>query len=165
MNKQRQLNPNKKYKELKQKQKARIADFMYEETQKFYEQFGYMPYSKEDSNAVVEKVYNRVTGLGFWIPYEEVYTEYRKKRQHYVDRLEAAGLPDHIVVHKEKALQKQEQPTPSKKSKRKKDVPESPLLEQDDRFFFIAGYTSGGAPYGVTWEEMGLEPWEKMNRT
>ena len=31
---------------------------------------------------------------------------------------------------------------------------------QDDRFFFIAGYTSGGAPYGVTWEEMGLEPYE-----
>lgn len=30
----------------------------------------------------------------------------------------------------------------------------------DDTFFFIAGYTSGGAPYGVTWEEMGLEPWE-----
>ena len=30
----------------------------------------------------------------------------------------------------------------------------------DDRFFFIAGYTSGGATYGTTWEEMGLEPWE-----
>lgn len=30
----------------------------------------------------------------------------------------------------------------------------------DDRFFFIAGYTSGGAPYGTTWEEMGLEPYE-----
>ena len=30
---------------------------------------------------------------------------------------------------------------------------------QDDRFYFIAGYTSGGAPY-VTWEEMGLEPYE-----
>ena len=26
---------------------------------------------------------------------------------------------------------------------------------QDDRFAYIAGYTSGGAPYGVTWEEMG----------
>lgn len=161
MNKQRQRSPNKKYKELKQKQKARIADFMYEETQKFYEQFGYMPYSKEDSDAVVEKVYNRVTGLGVWIPYEEVYTEYRKKRQHYVDRLETAGLPDHIVAHTEKALQKQEQPTQNKKPKRKK-TPESPLLEQDDRFFFIAGYTSGGAPYGVTWEEIGLEPWEEI---
>ena len=34
--------------------------------------------------------------------------------------------------------------------------------DQDDRFFFIAGYTSGGAPYGVTWDEMGLEPWESI---
>jgi RimJ/RimL family protein N-acetyltransferase len=32
---------------------------------------------------------------------------------------------------------------------------------QDGRFCFIAGYTSGGAPYGVTWEEMGLEPFER----
>lgn len=30
---------------------------------------------------------------------------------------------------------------------------------QNDMFYFIAGYTSGGAPYGVTWEEMGLEPY------
>lgn len=37
-----------------------------------------------------------------------------------------------------------------------------PLLEQDDRFFLIIGHTSGGAPYGVTWEEMGLEPWEEL---
>ena len=32
---------------------------------------------------------------------------------------------------------------------RKKEVQYS-----DDNFSFIAGYTSGGAPYGVTWEEM-----------
>lgn len=31
--------------------------------------------------------------------------------------------------------------------------------DSDDNFFFIAGYTPGGAPYGVTWAEMGLEPW------
>ena len=34
--------------------------------------------------------------------------------------------------------------------------------DSNDQFFFIAGYTSGGAPYGVTWEEMGLEPWEML---
>jgi len=28
--------------------------------------------------------------------------------------------------------------------------------DQDDRFFYIAGYTSGGAPYGVTWDEMAV---------
>lgn len=31
--------------------------------------------------------------------------------------------------------------------------------DADDRFAFIAGYTSGGVPYGVTWEEMGISPW------
>lgn len=33
---------------------------------------------------------------------------------------------------------------------------------QDSRFYYIVGYTSGGAPYGVTWEEMGLEPWSEV---
>ena len=48
------------------------------------------------------------------------------------------------------------------KRHRRQKPKEIPLLEQDDTFFFIAGYTSGGAPYGVTWEEMGLEPWEEI---
>ena len=28
----------------------------------------------------------------------------------------------------------------------------------DDRFAFIAGYTDGGAPFGVMWEEVGVDP-------
>ena len=35
-------------------------------------------------------------------------------------------------------------------------------ISQDDTFFYIAGYTSGGAPYGVTWQEMGLERWQDL---
>ena len=31
--------------------------------------------------------------------------------------------------------------------------------DSDDNFYYIAGYTSGSAPYGTTWEEMGLEPY------
>lgn len=27
----------------------------------------------------------------------------------------------------------------------------------DGTFAFIAGYTSGGAPYGVTWEQVGID--------
>ena len=37
--------------------------------------------------------------------------------------------------------------------------------DSDDTFFFIAGYTSGGAPYGVTWAEMGLAPWQDPDDT
>ncbi len=33
------------------------------------------------------------------------------------------------------------------------------LYESDDTFAYIAGYTSGGAPCGVTWEE-----WERIER-
>ena len=30
--------------------------------------------------------------------------------------------------------------------------------DSDDTFAYIAGYTSGGFPYGVTWDEIGEEP-------
>ncbi|SET78217.1 hypothetical protein SAMN05660297_03488 [Natronincola peptidivorans] len=26
-------------------------------------------------------------------------------------------------------------------------------IDSDGNFYFIAGYTSGGVPYGITWEE------------
>ena len=30
-------------------------------------------------------------------------------------------------------------------------------IDQDEYFYYIAGYTSGGAPYGITWEEAWAE--------
>ena len=50
----------------------------------------------------------------------------------------------------------------SKTEKKVRDNLNKEEILQDDRFFFIAGYTSGGTPYGVTWEEMGLKPWEDL---
>ena len=44
--------------------------------------------------------------------------------------------------------------TLNEKHLKKKQEAQRQNMEQDDRFFFIAGYTSGGAPYGITWEEM-----------
>jgi hypothetical protein len=40
----------------------------------------------------------------------------------------------------------------AQKEARREQEPYNP--DQDDRFFYIAGHTSGGAPYGVTWEDM-----------
>ena len=41
-------------------------------------------------------------------------------------------------------------------------------IESDETFADIVGYTSGGTPYGVTWEqceqfEIALKEWEKTN--
>ena len=30
--------------------------------------------------------------------------------------------------------------------------------DMDDTFAFIAGYTPGGFPYGITWEGLGIDP-------
>lgn len=40
-----------------------------------------------------------------------------------------------------------------KYNKTKQQYEDSPF-ESDDTFAFIAGYTAGGFPYGITWEEM-----------
>ena len=37
------------------------------------------------------------------------------------------------------------------------------FLEQDENFYYIVGYTPGGAPYGITWEEYeGMEEGEEI---
>ncbi|WP_290139882.1 hypothetical protein [Allocoprobacillus halotolerans] len=36
-------------------------------------------------------------------------------------------------------------------------------FEQNDNFYFIAGYISWGVPYGITWEEMDLNLYEDMD--
>lgn len=41
----------------------------------------------------------------------------------------------------------------SKKKKHSNKGAEVDYINQDEWFYFIAGFTSGGAPYGITWEE------------
>ena len=40
-----------------------------------------------------------------------------------------------------------------KKKKRKSTKQEIPIIEQDENFAYIVGYTPAGFPYGITWEE------------
>ena len=154
--------PAKPYKQLKQKQKAKISDYMYLETQAFWLANQRMPSTDSEWQAVAQKVYDHIAS--FRVAYEEVYAAYLKKLPHITERLETDGLPGHIRSHAEvKELQRVRAAKKAGKPRKKqvnKTVEASPP-DQDDTFFFIAGYTSGGAPYGVTWEEMGLEPWEQ----
>ncbi len=48
--------------------------------------------------------------------------------------------------------------------KKQKDFDER-FSDSDDTFYYIAGYTPGGAPYGVTWEEMSIEPLKEVDKT
>ncbi len=156
--------PPRSYKELKQKQKAKISDYMYLETQNFFQTNGRMPDTDEDCETVAQKVFNHVSSLR--VPAEEIHAVYLRKRPHIIERLTISGMPGHIRSHEEiKELQRiraERKAHTKRRKKRAQKEPELLPMEQDDTFFFIAGYTSGGVPYGLTWEEMGLEPWEDI---
>lgn len=102
----------------------------------------------------------------------DIVKAYRKKfavdRMKAVEELQLLGvsLTKEQIDREKAAVRAYQEARKAKKAKRKRKreqerMEKEGLLfgeDQDDTFFYIAGYTSGGAPYGVTWEEMGLEP-------
>lgn len=102
---------------------------------------------------------------------ENVIKRYRKKFS--VDRTQAIKELTSLGVHltqkqidydKQYEKRKKEHFRRKRKQKKlRKHQKQSEELDefQDDQFYYIAGYISGGVPYGVTWEEMGLDPYEK----
>ena len=103
----------------------------------------------------------------------DIIKAYRKKFA--VDRMKAVAELQLLCVSltqeqidREKAAVKAYQDIQRAKKAKRKKLREQKRMQKDiplfheDIFYYIAGYTSGGAPYGVTWEEMGLKPdiWE-----
>lgn len=73
------LQTDKKYSNLKLKQKEKIAEWMYLETKAYYEKNYTFPGDKQIGD-VISKVYDRITVADIWIPYGEVVKHYKKKR-------------------------------------------------------------------------------------
>lgn len=55
----------------------------------------------------------------------------------------------------EKEKKKKKKMNMRKKKKKKKVVNKEVYIEEDrdENFYYIAGYTSNGMPFGITWEE------------
>lgn len=102
----------------------------------------------------------------------DIIKAYRKKfavdRMKAVEELQLLGvsLTKEQIDREKAAVRTYREMQRDKKEKRKRLREQKNELEtnkeQNDVFYYIAGYTSGGVPYGVTWEEMGLEPYEEM---
>ena len=159
--------PQVPYKKLKQTQKARISRWMFEAVCKYYKEHQQMP-PEELLESMCRELYPKLHGTAPKASFEDLLAVFRKKQVHFAERIEKNGLPEPPKPKVKKteaeklAIKRARRRAKKKKLKaqqeRLNDLPDW----QDDRFFFIAGYTSGGAPYGVTWEEMGLNPWEKL---
>lgn len=71
------LQLNKTYNNLKNKQKEKIAHWMVEETEMFYEKTGAFP-TDSDEFMIVDNVYARIEAAEIWIPYDEIAIRYSK---------------------------------------------------------------------------------------
>ena len=102
----------------------------------------------------------------------DIIKAYRKKfavdRMKAVAELQLLGVSlTQEQIDREKAVVKAYQDIQRAKKAKRKKIREQKRIQkdnpvfhedQDDTFYYIAGYTSGDVPYGVTWEEMGLKP-------
>ena len=150
------------YKKLKQTKKARISNIMFEAVCKYYKKHEHMP-PEEELESICRSLYPRLHGIAQKVAFEEFFTVFCKKQARFAEHIEKNGIPEPPKPKVKKTeAEKLAMKRARRKAKKKKleQQQDSFHIDQDDRFFFIVGYTSGGAPYGVTWEEMGLEPWE-----
>ena len=144
------MNDYKPYKQLKQKQKAKVVERMYKELHKFFSDNQRFPDTPDEHELLARQIFSHIP---YHVSFDEFYAVYNKKHSAIEQRLAEKGLPEHLLHREERRQEKLNRPavktTKPHRKKKKKQVFE-PLVEQNDDFFLIAGYTSGGAPYGVT---------------
>lgn len=145
----------KSWKELKAKQKQKVSEVMFDVICDHYKEYGQMP-AGTDLEELAKRAFTRIQGRGLGLSYETVHDVFMRKQARFAERIEKNGLPEppKPKVKKTEAEKLALKRAARKRKKAKKAAQEPVLPEQDDRFFYIAGYTSGGAPYGVTWEEL-----------
>ena len=127
-----------------------------------------------EMNDICKRLFTAIQSLAPKMEYEEFYKIVEKREKGYEERiqrdiqsvitLETLMSKGHKKTPEEKAAvakQKKQQMRAKLKKETRDNLAKEEIL-QDDRFFFIAGYTSGGAPYGITLEEMGLKPWDDL---
>ena len=81
-----QAQPNKTYKNLRQKQKARISDWMFRAICEYHKEYGKMP-EGEAAEQITVRIYDKIKSLAIWVPYDEVYRAFLSKLPHYEKRI------------------------------------------------------------------------------
>lgn len=87
----RLLQMNKKYGQLKQKQKQKISGWMYEAYRKQAEE------NLSDEEAL-QLVFDRIEDAKIWIPEHEIVSRYRAKKNQFKKRLAGENIPQHIYA-------------------------------------------------------------------
>ena len=74
----RLLQMDKRFSALKEKQKAKIAEWFYEAYSKCYVDFGKIP-GKQEDDIILGYVFQKIDEAQIWIPDGEIYAYYKRK--------------------------------------------------------------------------------------
>ena len=83
----RLLQMDKRFSALKEKQKAKIAEWFYEAYSKCYVDFGKIP-GKQEDDIILGYVFQKIDEAQIWIPDGEIYAYYHKRKGKLQKRLE-----------------------------------------------------------------------------
>lgn len=83
----RLLQTDKRFSALKEKQKAKIAEWFYEAYRKCYVDFGKIP-GKQEDDIILGYVFQKIDEAQIWIPDGEIYAYYHKRKGNLQKRLE-----------------------------------------------------------------------------
>lgn len=81
------LQMNKQFSSLKERQKTKIAEWVYTTYREAYQKDGRVP-GKEVEGKILDSVMEKIKEADIWIPYREVAAYYRKRRNKLKKRLE-----------------------------------------------------------------------------
>ena len=141
MNYKRLAQPNKTYKDLKQKQKAKISDWMFNEVCSFYTQNDRIP-TPSELEPLAGRVYTKVQGAAIWVPYDSFLDAFEKKLPRFSERISTSGIPVPKPPKVKKTEKEKQAVKRATRRKRKLAAEKSfPVADQDDRFYYITGYT------------------------
>ena len=87
----RLLQMNKSYGQLKQKQKEKISEWMYQAYRK-------QTSEKLSDEEALQLVFDRIEEAKIWIPDHEIINRYRAKKNQFRKRLAGENVPQHIFV-------------------------------------------------------------------
>ena len=74
-----EANPNKTFKQLKQKQKAKISDWLYKEVFLYYQGHHSFP-TDVDYVEIYKRIYGKLCSSAIWCPYDEFERNMLKKK-------------------------------------------------------------------------------------
>lgn len=110
---------------------------------------------------------SRLQSAKHWIPKYEGKNIVKGYSKYYsvdklcaVKELEMLGIETDLEYIKRLKQSKADKQRAREERKRRKEEELEMEFDSDDTFSFIAGYTSGGAPYGIRWDEVEEESYE-----